>query len=72
MLELTKRVPIGKERACELLGNIHRSTLDRWKDPDSEYFRPDFPPARTWPGSQVCYWYEDEIIKYREDNLVPR
>jgi hypothetical protein len=61
---------IGKEQVCEICG-VHRSTVDRWRDPVSPSYQPDFPVGKRYEKSFVLFWYEDDIIKWRDDHLTP-
>jgi predicted DNA-binding transcriptional regulator AlpA len=61
---------IGKDEVCEIL-KIGRATLDRWRDPNSEYYRADFPKAKRYEKSFVCFWYLSEILAFRDTHLTP-
>ena len=66
---MTRRM-IGKKEACRIVGK-KRAQFDRWRNPKSEYYKPDFPEGRRYPQSFVLYWYEDDVIKWRDDHLTP-
>lgn len=67
---------IRKMRLLEKIP-VSKSMLALWLDPDSRYYRPDFPKPTYFEGSRIPYWVEENVDAWiaRTTNtaeIVPR
>lgn len=61
---------IKKADVMKMMGGVSRSSFDRWQNPKSEYYRPDFPKKFVIDG--YVLYVKSEIQAYMKKLIEKR